>query len=186
MIYKQLDSAIAFGAMAHAGQVRKYDGLPYITHPLRVMEILHATAAVITEDQLVAAVLHDVVEDTFVGIETIERRFGSGVSSLVFDLTDQFTHKAYPNLNRARRKELERERLSVIAPQAQDIKYADFIDNTRSIAARDPDFARLYLQEKEATLAVMRSGDPALLALAETVLAEAQQGLVQAALGDMV
>jgi (p)ppGpp synthase/HD superfamily hydrolase len=181
-VWKQLDSAIAFAATAHAGQVRKYDGLPYITHPIAVMVILHETAAVVSEDQLVAAVLHDVVEDTPVSIETIERRFGSGVAALVFDLTDAFTHEAYPDLNRATRKDRERERLAAISGPAQDIKLADLIHNTASIAAHDPGFARTYLEEKRKILEVMVAGDRRLYDRALASLAWGQGELVQRAL----
>lgn len=180
MIWKQLDSAIAFAATAHAEQVRRYDGLPYITHPIRVMEILHSTAAIVSEDQLVAAVLHDVVEDTPVTIQTIERRFGEGVARLVFDLTDQFVRPEQGN--RAARKALERERQSKISPQAQDIKLADLIDNTSSIALHDPGFARLYLEEKRKLLEVMTDGDHALYRRARESLQWGQEQLVQHAL----
>jgi hypothetical protein len=182
MVWRQLDSAIAFAATAHGGQVRKYNGLPYITHPLRVMEILHETAAVVSEDQLVAAVLHDVVEDTPVSIETIERRFGVGVAGMVFDLTDQFLPETHRQLNRMARKAAERMRLSVISPQAQDIKLADLIDNTSSIVPNDPGFARTYLQEKQLLLEVMRDGDTALYKRAAESLILGQQALVQHAL----
>jgi hypothetical protein len=175
--WKQLDQAIAFAAVAHGGQVRKYDGLPYIVHPLRVMTILHETASIVTEDQLVAAVLHDVVEDTPVSIETIERRFGSAVAAMVFDLTDQFVLPSQGN--RAARKQLERERLATISAQAQDIKLADLIDNTSSIAANDPGFARTYLREKELVLEVMNKGDRRLYDRALASLAWGQGQLVQ-------
>lgn len=180
-VWKQLDQAIAFAAVAHAGQVRKFDGLPYITHPLRVMQILHANAAVVSEDQLVAAVLHDVVEDTTVTHATIERRFGGAVAALVFDLTDQFDAASGAG-NRATRKTLERERLAKISPQAQDVKLADLIDNTSSIAIHDPGFARTYLREKALILEVMTQGDERLYRMAHQSLQWGQQQLVQHAL----
>lgn len=184
-VWKQLDTAIAFAAVAHAGQVRKYTGLPYITHTLEVMEILHTYAAVVSEDQLVASVLHDVVEDTPVSIETIERRFGPGVASMVFDLTDQFTHAAYPHLNRAARKEREAARLGTISRQAQDIKLADLISNTSSIVEHDPGFARTYLAEKARILHVMVDGDPRLYRRAKVALSQGQRALIHKRLENM-
>jgi len=179
-MFKKLDSAIAFAAIAHAGQVRKFTGLPYILHPLAVMEILHAHAAIVTEDELIAAVLHDVVEDTQVTIKDVERRFGSTVAGLVFDLTDQFMD---PKLgNRRERKEKERARLATISPQAQSIKYADLIHNTTSIVPNDPDFARVYLKEKAALLEVMTEGDEILYRLVHESLQAGQAALVQHAL----
>lgn len=175
-VWKKLDSAISFAAIAHAGQVRKYSGLPYVTHTISVMEILHEFAAVVSEDELIAAVLHDTVEDTQVKIKDIERRFGSAVAALVFDLTDQFVLPEQGN--RATRKALERERLSKISPAAQSIKYADLIHNTISIVPNDPGFAGTYLREKEALLAIMRQGDPTLLAMAEKSLQAGQTHLL--------
>jgi hypothetical protein len=175
-MFERVNSAIAFAAIAHSGQVRKYDGLPYVTHPIAVMEIFFTHASISTEDEMIAAVLHDTVEDTFVKISDIERRFGSTVASLVFDLTDQFVLPEQGN--RAQRKTLERERLAKISPAAQSIKYADLIHNTASIVPNDPGFAGTYLREKEALLAIMREGDATLLAMAEKSLAIGQTHLM--------
>jgi (p)ppGpp synthase/HD superfamily hydrolase len=180
MTYLQLDSAIAFAATAHAGQLRKYDGLPYIVHPIEVMTILHQTASIVTEDQLCAAVLHDVVEDTSVNIDTIRRRFGTGVADLVFELTDQFVLPEQGN--RAARKAAECARLACISPAAQSIKYADLISNTRSIVEHDAGFARTYLDEKERILKVMIDGDVQLYHDAIQSLVAGQESLVRRAL----
>ena len=181
-VWKQLDKAIMFAAMAHKGQVRKYTGLPYVTHTVEVMTILHETAAIVSEDQLCAALLHDVVEDTEITIETIELQFGPGVAALVHDLTDVFTSERYGYLNRRARKYNERIRLSRIASQAQDIKLADLISNTTSIAEYDPGFARVYLAEKAAILDVMVDGDRALMLRAREALWAGEKRLVQHAL----
>ena len=180
MKYAMLDSAIAFAAMSHAGQIRKHTGLPYVLHPIAVMQLVHDHADNPSEDQLVAALLHDVVEDTTVSLDTIARRFGVEAARLVFELTDQYVD---PTLgNRAARKEMERDRQRKISAQAQTIKYADLIHNTESITRFDPGFARVYLKEKEALLSVMRWGDPTLLAMADESLADGQAQLVQHAL----
>lgn len=171
MKFKQLDSAIAFGATAHAGQVRRYSGLPYILHPLEVMEILHQTVPDVSEDELVAAVLHDVVEDTVVTAKEIERRFGSTVAALVYDLTDQFTKQAHPEKNRTARKRLERERLWTISAAAQNIKLADTISNNRSIVKNDVGFARVYLPEMRELLTGLGQAHPAMIRRAEASLA---------------
>ena len=176
-----LDSAIAFAATAHTDQRRKYDGLPYITHPIHVMMILHK-AGIKDEDMLIAAVLHDVVEDTPCSSEAIYRRFGERVAMLVGELTDVYTSKAYPQFNRAKRKELERQRIALTSAEAQTIKYADFISNTMSIVPNDPGFARTYLDEKEKILAVARKGNSLMLSLVEESLAKAQTALMQRSL----
>ncbi|MET0375906.1 MAG: HD domain-containing protein [Rhizorhabdus sp.] len=175
----QVDSAIAFAATAHAGQVRKYDNLPYVTHPIHVMMILHK-AGIRDDEMLVAAVLHDVVEDTPVGLTTIGRRFGEGVMDLVEELTDRYT--AGTGGNRAARKAKERERLSRASARAQTIKYADLISNTASIVQHDLSFARTYLQEKELLLGAMRGGNSLILSMAEESLQSAQTKIMRMSL----
>ena len=54
--------AVAFATAAHAGQLRKYSGRPYIEHPVAVARM--TSRFVHDEDMLLAAVLHDTVEDT--------------------------------------------------------------------------------------------------------------------------
>ena len=74
-----LDRAIEFATKAHKGQFRKYTGEPYINHPLAVMEIVRGVPGH-TEEMLVAAVLHDVVEDTDVSLMEITEKFGNVVT----------------------------------------------------------------------------------------------------------
>lgn len=148
--------ARAFAIAAHAavGQRRKYTGEPYHVHPERVAEWVRSAGG--DDNMIAAAWLHDVVEDTQVTLEFIEREFGSDIAELVDWLTDSQT----PNDgNRATRKSNEAERLGRSPARAQTIKLADLIDNTSSIVTYDPGFARVYLREKEALLEKLRDGD---------------------------
>ena len=76
-----IEKAIIFATKAHAGITRKGKERPYILHPIEAMTIVGG----LTEDKevLAAAVLHDVVEDTNVMPEDIEREFGTRVKDLV-------------------------------------------------------------------------------------------------------
>jgi len=174
-----LDEAIAFAAMAHAGQVRKYIGLPYITHPIEVMTILH-DHRVRDEAMLCAAALHDVVEDTGRAITSIIIHFGDDVGRLVDGLTDKYP--AGTGGNRAERKRKERERIAGTSMRCQAVKYADLISNTSSIVAHDPDFARVYLSEKRAMLDLMMQDDWGLWRTCEERLAWGERELMQEAL----
>lgn len=153
-----IERAALFSRAAHqaVGQVRKYTGEPYWHHPAAVAAMAQEVKGT-TEEMVAAAYLHDVVEDTQVTLDDISREFGLVVSGYVYELTDQFADPAIGN--RAHRKELERQRLARVSPGAATIKYTDLIDNTSSIVARDPRFARFYLAEKRALLLVMRQGD---------------------------
>lgn len=144
-------SALAFAQGAHTGQVRKYTGEAYINHPLEVCTILY-DAGVRCQDTLAAALLHDVVEDCGVTFTEVGRQFGDATRNLVFWLTDVVT-KAQGN--RETRKALEAQKIGFAPLGAQLAKLADLISNTNSIVENDPDFAVVYLREKERTISAM-------------------------------
>lgn len=73
--------AINFAQKAHQGQYRKGTKIPYIIHPLGVMEILCRYDA--NEDIVIAAILHDTIEDTNTTPECLEKHFGKRVTELV-------------------------------------------------------------------------------------------------------
>ena len=148
-----VERAKLFATAAHMGQTRKYDGLPYITHPIAVAEQVYAMTT--DAEMTAAAMLHDVVEDTPFTGEDIHKLFGDRIAELVFDLTDHFTSERYPDLNRKKRKELEAARIATISKDAQLIKLCDIADNTKSIVKDDPGFAMLFLREKSAVLEAM-------------------------------
>ena len=155
------EKAKLFATAAHAGQMRKYTGDPYITHAAAVVAIVRTVPH--TDAMLAAAWLHDVVEDTPVTLDAIRREFGDHVAELVDWLTSV---SCSDDGNRAARKAIDRAKLAKAPPQAQTLKLADIIDNTTTIAARDPDFAPMYLAEKALLLDVLTRGDPALMKIA--------------------
>jgi len=160
--------AIDFATEVHDGQVRKYTDTPYIQHPLNVAHTLINSGhdmkhiALANQAMLCAAVLHDTIEDCGVTRREIDEQFGPIVAEWVDDLTDRYTHEAYPDMNRPARKAAEAVRASSQGYATQTIKYADLIDNTLDIADHDPDFAKVYLPEAEQLAAVMDRGDKAL------------------------
>jgi (p)ppGpp synthase/HD superfamily hydrolase len=161
------EHARIFATAAHAavGQLRKYTNEPYIVHPAEVVSIVRSVPH--TEAMLAAAWLHDVVEDTGVTIETVRAEFGEEVANLVAWLTDVSRPE---DGNRAVRKARDREHTAAATAEAQTVKLADMISNTRSIMAHDPKFAVTYLAEKQALLAVMTRGDAGLHARASELV----------------
>lgn len=84
---KMLLDAIQFANEKHAGQVRKGSGIPYISHPIAVSYLVAAyKSSRHLVALLVAAILHDCLEDTDATFEEIARRFGPMVASLVQEL----------------------------------------------------------------------------------------------------
>jgi len=107
-----LEDAIALAVQAHKGQVDK-TGAPYILHPLRVMFRLE------TESERMAAVLHDVVEDTDVGLEMLT---AVGYPREVVEAVDSLTRREQETY------EAFVERLAH-NPLARRVKLADLEDN---------------------------------------------------------
>ncbi len=83
-IDNEIDLAINFAIEAHEGQFRK-SGEPYVIHPILVAAIVASTTG--DKTMTIAALLHDVVEDTPYTLEDIENRFGIDVAFLVKGLT---------------------------------------------------------------------------------------------------
>lgn len=182
---EQLDKIRDFADRAHGDQMRKYSKERYIVHPERVMNICkeHTEKGAV----LAAALLHDVLEDTEVSKDDIFNflRNEMGHSSagkavyLVEELTDKYEKKNYPQWNRAKRKQLEAERMAKISSEAQTIKYADIIDNTQDIVKHDPGFGRKYLRECQTMLEKMTKGHNKLRYKALKVVEENRQKIDQ-------
>ena len=138
----------AIAAHNAVGQTRKYTKKPYHAHPSSVANTVSRFGA--RDEVIAAAWLHDVLEDTQVTYEQLREFFGDEVAFLVLELTER-PRKG----KRAHRKRIECRRLARVSEEAQMIKLADLIDNTKDIVKYDPDFARVYLKEKAALLAVL-------------------------------
>jgi len=136
-----LERAIAIAAAAHTGQVDKA-GQPYILHPLRVM------LRVTSEHERIAAVLHDVVEDTDVSLDRlIAEGFPSEVISAVEALTKRPGESRMDAAHRAAANEVSRK-----------VKLADNAENMDLSRIQNPsprDFARIeeYKAVREILLA---------------------------------
>ncbi len=145
--------AVEFAVKAHNHQRRRYGvDEPYVAHPIRVARIV---ADIINdEDTIVAAILHDVLEDCpGITAKQIYEEFGNDVLVMVQQLTDT---PPGGGLNRRQRKTVDRERLDKAWNSTQTIKLADIIDNTASIVNHDPGFAQVYLAEIDLMLPLLR------------------------------
>ncbi len=111
---------------AHAGQQRKDNGAPYLTHPLRVAQLVEEAG--FDEEVTAAALLHDVVEDSEIGPREIARRFGSRVAEIVSALTEDESIEDYEQ-----RKAEHRDRVEAAGPDAVAIYTADKLANLRDM-----------------------------------------------------
>jgi (p)ppGpp synthase/HD superfamily hydrolase len=168
--------ALRFATIKHQNQLRKDGTTPYIIHPIEVTQILWETGAVRDLATLLAALLHDTIEDTGTQPEEIQQEFGQEVLSLVQEVTDD------KSLPKAERKRLQVEHAPHKSPRARQIKIADKINNIQAITHTPPKdwpYQRKheYLEWSEKVVHGLRGHNPALEALYDQVLAEAYQAL---------
>jgi guanosine-3',5'-bis(diphosphate) 3'-pyrophosphohydrolase len=125
--------AALFAAEKHSGQRRKGAAAePYINHLLEVAELVSSTLSEPDTNLVVAALLHDTIEDTGVTNEELVHAFGPDVANLVVEVTDD---KWLP---KTERKRLQIVNASKISVRAQAIKLADKISNLRAILSSPP------------------------------------------------
>jgi guanosine-3',5'-bis(diphosphate) 3'-pyrophosphohydrolase len=170
--------ALVLAAERHRVQRRKdADATPYINHPIAVAAVLAHAGQVTDEAMLVAAILHDTVEDTPTSFEEIESRFGATVADLVRELTDD------KSLPKQRRKQLQIEHAPSASAQAKQLKIADKICNVRDIDTKTPadwDMARRreYLNWAEAVVVGCRGVNLELDRAFDQAVAQARARLV--------
>lgn len=129
----RLIDALEFAAHKHRDQRRKdVHASPYINHPIALAHVLAVEAAIDDEKTLIAAILHDTIEDTETTFEELRERFGLKVAEIVAEVTDD---KSLPKL---RRKELQIEHAPHLTRRAKLVKLADKICNLRDMAAHPP------------------------------------------------
>lgn len=129
-----LTAAISFAAKKHRKQTRKgANGEPYINHPLEVLNLLTGVGKIEDFDILIAAVLHDTIEDTETSEKEIAELFGAAVCQMVLELTDD------KSLPKEKRKQLQIEHAPHISDGAKQIKVADKISNIRDVTENPPD-----------------------------------------------
>jgi guanosine-3',5'-bis(diphosphate) 3'-pyrophosphohydrolase len=126
-------SAANFAAEKHAAQKRKESAAePYINHLLEVAHLVSTALSKPDTNLIIAALLHDVIEDAGVTETDLEQRFGSDVADLVAEVTDDKT------LPKAERKRLQIVNAPKKSVRAQMIKLADKISNLRAILSSPP------------------------------------------------
>lgn len=130
---KRLLAAASFAARKHTAQRRKNPAAtPYINHPLEVAEHLARVGGIEDEDVLVAALLHDTIEDTVTTPDEIRELFGERVTRIVLECTDD------KSLEKKERKRLQIVNAPHKSPEAKCIKLADKTNNLNSILVDPP------------------------------------------------
>ena len=129
----QLFEALAFAAHKHRKQRRKdVEASPYINHPIALARTLAVEGGIVDTRTLIAAVLHDTVEDTDTTFEEIRALFGAEVADTVREVTDD------TSLDKPDRKRLQIEHAPHMSKRAALVKLADKTSNLRDVASNPP------------------------------------------------
>lgn len=130
--FRPLLEAVAFAARAHKHQVRKDHQTPYVSHVLRVCLIVRHVFSIDDPQALMAAALHDTIEDTNTDFDDLEEKFGSEVASWVGILSKD---------KRMQDQEREQDYMAALATapwQVKVCKLADIFDNLVDSAHTSP------------------------------------------------
>ena len=120
-----LHKAIEFAALKHRNQIRKGVDVPYIVHPMEVLQILAANGCSLNVQ--IAGVLHDTVEDTDTTIEEVEAVFGKEIAELVQSDTED------KSLSWQERKQSTIDNIKNESREAQEILCADKLSNIKGL-----------------------------------------------------
>lgn len=177
--FSKILKAIQFAARKHRDQRRKgAQHAPYINHPIDVTEILWRVGKVRDVVTLLAALLHDTIEDTDTSADEIRQLFGEEVLSVVLEVTDD------KSLPKAERKRLQVVNAPHKSARARQIKLADKISNVTEITNDPPDDWSMerrsaYLDWTENVIDGLRGQNPELEALYDQAVAEGRRRLAQ-------
>lgn len=129
---EKLDEALIYASDLHRYQARKGTGVPYLTHLLAVAAIVGENGG--TEDEVMAALLHDAPEDAGgeARLEDIRLRFGDAVAGIVAECTDTYENPKPPW---RRRKEEYLIHLTEAPATVRLVSAADKLHNARSVLA---------------------------------------------------
>jgi guanosine-3',5'-bis(diphosphate) 3'-pyrophosphohydrolase len=177
-INKLLEAA-SFAAQRHTGHYRKgNDNQPYINHPLEVANLLANVGGIDDVDVLIAAILHDTVEDVGVKPEEIRGRFGERVTGIVLEVTDD------KSLEKAERKRLQVEHAPHLSPEAKVVKLADKISNITDVTNNPPadwplERRREYIDWGEAVVKGLRGSNASLESKFDDIVKSSRQAMTQ-------
>ncbi len=124
----------------HMGQVRKISGTPYLIHPDEVAQSLLKYTK--DEDMLIAALLHDTLEDTTMTFFDIEKLFGSRAAKLVQELTSDPVL-----LEQMGKAQYLRHKLNYISDDALLIKLLDRLNNTKDLGKGSKAWRKQYASD---------------------------------------
>ncbi len=150
---------------AHAGVFRKWtpseNPEPYFNHPERIANRV-AVLPGATDDDVAAAYLHDVLEDTKFPSSLIAANCGEVVIDLVKELTNPTHTPEWEGRSRAEKRQADWEHLKTVSSRAKRIKLVDRIDNLGGFLRMPFNFLRKYIEETRQIHSICKAADPEL------------------------
>jgi GTP pyrophosphokinase len=156
LVTAEIARAVDF-AVAYQGDQRRKTGVPYLEHLLEALQILVDGAEVTSSDVLVAAVLHDVVEDTPCTLADVTAGFGPRVAELVSWVT---IPDAGPGEDRRTVREAHLRRLRDAPRDARLVKLADRMSNVQTLRNLRPSEQGPYYEQTVAYVVPLAAGEP--------------------------
>ena len=143
---KKTVQAVEYAYLKHMYQKRE-DGSEYILHPIRVANNVVRYERDYNEKHVIAALLHDTIEDTKTSYDDIQKNFGFGVADLVNELTNDDELK-----NKIGKTKYLTEKMLDMGDEALLIKLCDRLDNVIDLSRARETFQRKYVVETESIM----------------------------------
>jgi len=155
-VVTRITKAVQFATVHHGDQRRK-TGVPYLEHLLEAVQILVEGAGVSSPDVLVAAILHDVVEDTSCTLADVRAAFGPQVAELVGWVTKPAPGHGQDS---ATAREAYLRRLRDAPRDAVLVKLADRMSNVQTMRNLPQDWQRAYYAQTVTYIIPLAAGEP--------------------------
>lgn len=150
MELKLITKALKFASDKHKYTRRKGVDIPYINHPIEVMDLLVQYASIVDSETLAAALMHDVVEDENVTEDELAELFGISVASIVMEVSDD------PLLTKSEQIKAQVAKAPFLSVRAALIKLSDKTSNIKSVIETPPPWQRStklkYLKQAKAVV----------------------------------
>ncbi|MFX0135610.1 MAG: HD domain-containing protein [Candidatus Hodarchaeota archaeon] len=146
---KKIDKAKKYSAEKHKEQKRKFSGKPYFTHPSNVASMV----AKYTKDEeiIMAAYLHDTIEDTATTYKEIFKEFGKKVAELVGELTSDKS-----KYSKSTKSLYLLKKMNNMSDEALLIKLCDRLDNISGYPDEPNNFVKLYMKQTKYILSNLK------------------------------
>jgi (p)ppGpp synthase/HD superfamily hydrolase len=149
--YLKFWEAITYAFSKYGNLKRKSGGLPYVVHPIRVALIIRAAGYSEFDnwELYVAALFHDLLEDTDISFEDLEQRFGNRIAKIVSELTKPV------GVN----KDTWLQSFDIASKESKIIKMADRIDNLMDMDLINWDLEKKKTYAKQGLLIIEKCGN---------------------------